>query len=606
MSARRDDIRNIAIIAHVDHGKTTLVDGLFAQTGAVSRRGEIQECILDRMDQERERGITITAKVCAIDYGGIRVNIIDTPGHADFGGEVERVVRMADGCLLLVDAFEGVMPQTRFVLRKALECGLKPIVVVNKIDKAGCEPASAVDAVFDLMVELGAEDWQLDFPVLYGSGRDRYMNSEPNARSGDLLPLLDAVLAQVPGPPVEADAPLRLQVSNIEHSDFVGRIAVGRIYAGEVATGQSVVVVTDSSATPRRGRVLEVRRPLGLGDEAVERASAGDVVRITGIADIGISDTICDPEHPAALPAIPIDEPTIRMTFGVTSSPLAGQEGKPLQSRDLKARLERECARNVAMRIASTERPDVYEVSGRGLLHLSVLIETMRREGLELQVGSPTVIYHEDERGHRLEPIELASVDVPEEFASKVMNLMLERRAVLSAMEPRSGHQHLTFTIPSRCTFGLRTALLTATQGEAIYHAIFHAYEPYRGDVPRRSVGAMISKCAGEAVGFALFNLQDRGTLFIGPGAPLYEGLIVGEHAKEEDIIVNPTREKKLTNMRNAAGADEAIKLTPPRLMTLEEALEYIGDDELVEVTPKNIRMRKALLDATARKRAGR
>ena len=599
-------LRNIAIIAHVDHGKTTLVDGLLAQAGALNDRGGQTECILDRMDQERERGITITSKVCAVDYQGLRINIIDTPGHADFGGEVERVVRMADGCLLLVDAFEGVMPQTRFVLGKAIACGLRPILVVNKIDRPGGDPAAAVDGVFDLMVELGANDQQLDFPVLYGSGRDRYMNLQPEPHGGDLIPLLDAIAAHIPGPPIDAAAPLQVQVSNIEYSSFVGRIAVGRIYAGNIEAGMAVAVVAHEGAAPRRTRVLQLHRPQALGREEVTRAAAGDIVFITGLDDIAISQTVCHLDEPVALPPIPIDEPTISMTIGVNTSPLAGLDGKPIQSRELLARLRLECESNVALRVAETDRPDTFEVSGRGLLHLSVLIETMRREGIEVQVGPPQVIEQRDATGQRLEPIELVAVDVPEEMVSRVMALLLERRGEVVAISTRGARQHLELTIPSRCTFGLRTALLTATQGEGILHAIFHAYEPYRGDVSRRKNGTMISMCDGQAVGFALFNLQERGRLFIEPGEPLYEGRIVGEHAKENDITVNPSKGKKLTNIRNSGGADEAIRLITPWRMTLEEALEYIAPDEMVEVTPHHLRLRKTMLSAIDRKRQDR
>jgi len=601
---RRPDIRNIAIIAHVDHGKTTLVDLMLKQAGVFHAKQHVADCVMDSKDQERERGITILAKNCAVNYGDIRINLIDTPGHADFGGEVERVLRMADGVLLLVDAMEGAMPQTRFVLRKAIENKLKPILVVNKIDKQGSKPKEIQDQIFDLMVDLGAEDWQLDFPVLYGSGRAGYMNTTP-VEGGDLRPLFDAIIEHVPGPPIEADAPLQLQVANLDHNDFVGRMAIGRIYAGVVRSGMPVVVVSGPDAVPRKGRVLQVHRFAGLGREEVAEASAGDIVIVSGIDGIDISDTICDPERPKALPPIPIDEPTIKMTFGVTTSPLAGKEGKPLQSRDLKNRLMREAERNVAMRVADTDQPDVFEVAGRGILHLGVLIEDLRREGCELQVGAPRVIYKQDEHGNRLEPIELAVVDVPEEGSSKVMQLMLSRRAELVSMAAKGALQHLEFTIPARGLIGLKNHLLTATQGEATLNTLFHGYEPYRGDIEKRQQGAIISMTDGAVVAYALWKLQDRGQFFVDVGEPLYEGQVLGENAKDNDMTVNLTTEKKLTNVRSS-GADEAIRITPPRRMSLEEAMEYIRPDELVEVTPKSIRLRKAQLKETDRKRAAR
>ncbi|MCK6489866.1 MAG: translational GTPase TypA [Planctomycetes bacterium] len=614
-AARRDDVRNIAIIAHVDHGKTTLLDGLLRQGGAFRANQQVADCVMDSNDQERERGITILAKNCAVTYpskshGDIRVNIVDTPGHADFGGEVERVLRMADGALVLVDAFEGPLPQTRFVLRKAIQTGLKLILVVNKIDKPGCEPDKIADGIFDLMVELGAADWQLDFPVVYGSGRMGFMDTDLEVArghlkgGGDLMPLFDAIVSDVPGPRIDADAPLRMQVSNIDHNDFVGRMGIGRIFSGVIRPGQAVAVVSGPTGVPRKGRVLQLHRFSGLGREEIKEARAGDVVLVTGLEQVGISDTICDPDHPVALPPIPIDEPTIKMTFGVSTSPIAGTEGKPLQSRELRARLDREAQKNVAMRFADTDQPDVFEVAGRGVLHLAVLIETMRRENYELQVGPPRVIFREVD-GERHEPIEMAVVEVPEVHASKVMNLMLTRRAELRVMETKGNFQHLEFTIPSRGLMGLRNLLLSATQGEAVLNTMFLEYGPYRGDLERRANGAIVSQCAGEVVAYALFQLQDRGTFFSDVGEPLYEGQIVGENNKDNELIVNLTKEKKLTNVRSS-GADEAIRITPPRRFSLEEALEYIKADDLVEVTPKSIRLRKAMLKETDRKRASR
>jgi len=602
---RRADIRNVAIIAHVDHGKTTLVDALLRQAGVFHAKQAVADCVMDSKDQERERGITILAKNCAVQYGDMRINIIDTPGHADFGGEVERVLKMADGALVLVDAMEGTMPQTRFVLRKAIAAGLKIILVVNKIDKPGATPKVIADQVFDLMIELGAEDWQLDFPVLYGAGRLGYMNTAIDGDGRDLRPLFDAIIDHIPGPPVDVQSPLQMQVANLDHNDFVGRMAIGRIYAGVLRAGQNVVVVKGPQGVPHKARVLQVHRFAGLGREEVAEATAGDIAVVTGIDAIDISDTICDVERPVALPPIPIDEPTIKMTFGVSTSPLTGREGKPLQSRDLKARLVREAQRNVALRVADTDQPDVFEVSGRGVLHLGVLVEDMRREGAELQVGPPRVIYKTGENGERLEPIELAVIDVPERLSSAVMGLVLPRRAELMIMEQKGSMQHLEFTIPSRGLIGLRNLLLTLTQGEATLNTLFHGYGPYRGDISRRENGAIISIGSGDVVPYALFKLQDRGTFFVEPGEPLYEGQVVGENAKDNDMVVNLTTEKKMTNVRSS-GAEEAIRITPPRRFSLEESLEYARPDELVEVTPKSVRLRKALLGETDRKRASR
>jgi GTP-binding protein len=609
---RRADVRNIAIIAHVDHGKTTLVDALLKQGGAFHSKQVVEVCAMDSNDQERERGITILAKNCAVQYGDMRINIVDTPGHADFGGEVERVLRMADGALVLVDAFEGCLPQTRFVLRKAIQSGLKLVLVVNKIDKPNCEPTVIADRIFDLMVELGAEDWQLDFPVVFGSGRMGFMElsleaGQARLASGDgtLKPLFDLIVEEIPGPPVKTNAPLQLQIANIDHNDFVGRMGIGRIYAGSVKAGQAVCVVSGPDGVPRRGRVLQLQRFSGMGRVEIKEATAGDLVVVTGLEQINISDTICDAEAPNALPPIPIDEPTIKMTFGVNTSPITGTEGKPLQSRDLKSRLEREAQRNVAMRFAPTDQPDVFEVSGRGVLHLSVLIEAMRREGSELQVGPPRVIFKEDEHGNKIEPIELAVIDVPEVHSSRVMNLMLTRRAELTVMEAKGSYQHLEFTIPSRGLLGLRNIMLSATQGEAMLNTMFLEYGKYRGDIEKRSNGAIVSQGNGEVVAYALFLLQDRGQFFVNVNEPLYEGQVVGENAKENEMLVNLCKEKKLTNIRSS-GADEAIRITPPKKHSLEEALEYIKADELVEVTPKSIRLRKLHLLETDRKRMSR
>ena len=615
---RRQDIRNIAIIAHVDHGKTTLVDELLKQGGAFRTNQTVQDCVMDSNDQERERGITILAKNCAVHYlhaehGDTRINIVDTPGHADFGGEVERVLKMADGALVLVDAFEGCLPQTRFVLKKAILNGLKIVLVVNKIDKTNCEPGVIADRVFDLMVELGAADWQLDFPVVYGSGRQGFMELDLAAgqrrletKDGDLRPLFDIIVEHIPGPEVKAaDAPLQMQVANIDHNDFVGRMGIGRIMSGTIRANQQVILVKGIEGVPHKGRILQLHRFDGLGRQEVKEARAGDIVIVTGLEQVGISDTICEPDHPLPLPPIPIDEPTIKMTFGVTSGPLAGLDGKPLQSRDLKARLEREAQKNVAMRITPTDQPDVFEVAGRGVLHLSVTIEAMRREGSELQIGPPRVIFKLGPKGEKLEPIELAVIDVPEASASKVMNLMLTRRAELREMAIQGNHQHLEFSIPSRGLLGLRNILLSATQGEATLSTMFLEYGPWRGEIARRTTGAIISQGSGEVIAFALFNLQVRGTFFVDVGEPLYEGQVVGENTKEGDMIVNLSKEKHLTNIRSA-GAEEKVLITPPWKMSLEEALEYIKEDELVEVTPKALRLRKLKLKECDRKRASR
>ena len=609
---RRSDVRNIAIIAHVDHGKTTLVDALLKQGGAFHSKQVVEICAMDSNDQERERGITILAKNCAVQFGDIRMNIVDTPGHADFGGEVERVLRMADGALVLVDAFEGCLPQTRFVLRKAIQTGLKLILVVNKIDKTNCEPEVITDKIFDLMVELGAEDWQLDFPVVFGSGRMGFMENTLEAgrerlKSGDgtLKPLFDLIVAEIPGPPVKPNDPLQLQVANLDHNDFVGRMGIGRIFAGSIKAGQAVSVISGPDGVPRKGRVLQLQRFSGMGRAEITEAKAGDIVIVTGLEQISISDTICEPDIPLPLPPIPIDEPTIKMTFGVNTSPITGMEGKPLQSRDLKNRLIREAQRNVAMRWAETEAPDVFEVSGRGVLHLSVLIESMRRENSELQIGPPRVIFKEDEHGNKTEPMELAVIDVPEVHASKVMNLMLSRRGELRVMEAKGTYQHLEFSIPSRGLLGLRNTMLSATQGEAILNTMFLEYGPYRGEIEKRVNGAIISQGGGEVVAFGLFMLQERGKFFIDVGEPLYEGQVVGENAKDTDMVVNLSKEKKLTNIRSS-GADEAIRITPPHKHSLEEALEYIKIDELVEVTPKSIRLRKLYLTENERKRFGK
>jgi GTP-binding protein len=599
---RRQDIRNIAIIAHVDHGKTTLVDALLKQSGQF-RESQLQgECILDSNDLERERGITILAKNIALTYKGVKINIMDTPGHADFGGEVERVLGMADGVLVLVDAFEGPKPQTRFVTKKAFEHGLRPIVVVNKIDRPESRPQEVLSEVFDLFVELGADDHLLDFPYVFASGREGYASDDPKARSGDLQPLLDKVLEFIPGPIVDHHSPLQLMVTTLEWSEFVGRIVTGRIVSGSVAKGQKIAVMkADGSAVP--GEVAAVNLFDKLGRVEVERAEAGDIVALVGLPNPEIGDTVCDRFTPRALPRISVDEPTISMLFTINDSPLAGKDGgKFLTSRHLRERLDRELEHNVALRVEEADSKEKFIVSGRGLLHLSVLIETMRREGYELSVGKPRVIIKMID-GKKHEPFEILTVDVPSEYVGAVMEPTCTRRGqLLDLSTGDNGISHLTFSIPARGLIGLRTRLLNATKGEAVIHHRFDCFKVCEGEVPRRPNGVLISQENGKAVAFAMGKLQERTDLFVKPGDEVYEGMIIGENSRENDMVVNPIREKKLTNIR-ASGSDENIILKPPRDMSLEIALEYIEDDEYVEVTPKAIRLRKIVLLENDRKR---
>jgi GTP-binding protein len=599
---RRQDIRNIAIIAHVDHGKTTLVDALLKQSGQF-RESQLQgECILDSNDLERERGITILAKNIALTYKGVKINIMDTPGHADFGGEVERVLGMADGVLVLVDAFEGPKPQTRFVTKKAFERGLRPIVVVNKIDRPESRPQEVLNEVFDLFVELGADDDVLDFPYVFASGREGYANDDPKARSGNMQPLLDKVLEFVPGPVVDNHSPLQVMVTTLEWSEFVGRIATGRIVSGSVVRGQKIAVMkADGSAVP--GEVAAVHLFDKLGRVEVERAEAGDIVALVGLPTPEIGDTICDRFAPRALPRISVDEPTLSMLFTINDSPLAGKDGgKFLTSRHLRERLDRELQSNVALRVEEADSKEKFLVSGRGVLHLSVLIETMRREGYELSVGKPQVIIKTID-GKKHEPFETLTIDVPSEYVGAVMEPTCTRRGqLLDLSTGENGISHLTFSIPARGLIGLRTRLLNATKGEAVIHHRFDCFKPCEGEVPRRQNGVLVSQENGKAVAFAMGKLQERTELFIKPGDEVYEGMIVGENSRENDMVVNPIREKKLTNIR-ASGSDENIILKPPRDMSLEMALEYIEDDEYVEVTPKAIRLRKIVLLESDRKR---
>lgn len=598
---RRDELRNVAIIAHVDHGKTTLVDSLLKQSGQFRDTQLAGDCILDSNDLERERGITILAKNIALEYKGKKINIIDTPGHADFGGEVERVLKMADGALILVDAFEGPRPQTRFVVQKALECGLKPMVVVNKIDRSDSRPDDVLSETFDLFVELGADDEFLDFPYIYASGRDGYASDDPDARSGTIAPLLDMIVDNVPGPEVDPNGPLQIMVTSIEWSEFVGRKVTGRISSGSARKGQNVVIMrADGTKEPGQIAALEIFDKLGRSE--VTEATAGDIVAVTGLPNPDIGDTIACAITPSALKRIEVDEPTLSMLFTINSSPLAGQDGKYVTNRHLRERLKRELESNVALRVEDSEVREAFKVSGRGVLHLSILIEQMRREGYELSVGKPEVIKKQiDGKWH--EPFEVLEVDVPPDNVGSIMEIVGNRRGQLLDMTSNEGGlSHLEFSIPARGLIGLRTRMLNASKGEAIIHHRFDSYKPVEAEVPRRKNGVLVSQAKGKSVGFALFKLQERAEMFIGPGVDVYEGMIIGENARDTDMTVNPIKEKKLTNIRSS-GADENILLKPPRDMSLEAALEYIESDEYVEITPKNIRLRKILLSEVERKR---
>jgi GTP-binding protein len=601
---KRSDIRNVAIIAHVDHGKTTLVDQLMRQSG-LFRESELRgEAILDSNPLERQRGITILAKNIALTVGGTKINIIDTPGHADFGGEVERVLKMADGALLLVDAAEGPLPQTRFVLRKAFECKLRPIVVINKIDRPDARPVEVLNAVFDLFVELGADDATLDFPIIYASGREGIATTDLSIPPKDIRPLFDAIFKHVPPPEVLPDAPLQMLVVTLDHSDFVGRIAIGKVFAGKIRKNQRVShLKPDGTRTEETVKQLYVFDRLGRAE--TDEVGAGDICAVVGLEDIDIGDTIADLEKPAALPPITVDEPTLEMIFRINDSPFVGQDGTYVTSRQLRERLERELKSNVALRVTPDEvKRDEFHVAGRGLLHLSILLENMRCEGFELSVGKPRVITKEV-NGQLTEPIEYLVIDVPPNCVGAVMELVGNRRAECVKMDAQGARTHMEFTIPARGLIGLGTRLMTATAGQAIVHHNFYDYQPVRGGIPGRLNGVMVSTETGRATPFALDNLQERGTLFVAGGEQVYEGQIAGEHCRDNDLPVNVCREKKLTNIR-AAGSDKAIILKPPRQMTLELALEYIEDDELVEVTPSAVRLRKIFLKENERKRHAR
>jgi GTP-binding protein len=593
------EIRNIAIIAHVDHGKTTLVDKIIHYSKLFRENQVFDDLILDNNDQERERGITILAKNVSVRYKGVKINIIDTPGHADFGGEVERVLKMADGVVLLVDAFEGAMPQTRFVLGKALGLGLKPILIVNKVDKENCRPDEVHEEVFDLMFNLGATEHQLDFVTLYGSGRAGWMSTDWKKQTEDIVPLLDAIIANIP-PPVALEGIPQMQITSLDYSNFTGRIAIGKVYRGELKEGGQYAL-TKSDGTIKKIRIKELHVFEGLGKAKVEKVGAGDICAVVGIEDFEIGDTITDADNPEEIPRIAIDEPTLSMMFTINNSPFYGKEGKFVTSRHLRDRLTKELEKNLALRIKPTDSEDKFLVFGRGILHLSVLIETMRREGFELQVGQPQVLYKEID-GQKCEPIETLVVDVPQETAGKVIELATQRKGELLIMEPKGDLQHLEFKIPSRGIIGLRTNVLTATFGEAIMTHRFDSYEPYKGMIPERINGSIISMDSGDVTAYALDKLQDRGKFFIDPGEEIYAGMVIGEHNRQNDIAVNVQREKKLTNMR-ASGTDDNVKIAPKIDFSLEEMMEYIQKDEYIEVTPKSLRMRKIYLDENERNR---
>lgn len=597
------DIRNIAIIAHVDHGKTTLVDKMML-AGHLFRNDQTNgELVLDNNDLERERGITILSKNVSINYNGTKINIIDTPGHADFGGEVERVLNMADGCILLVDAFEGPMPQTRFVLQKALQIGLKPIVVVNKVDKPNCRPEEVYEMVFDLMFSLNATEDQLDFPVLYGSAKNNWMGEDWKTPTGTITPLLDAIIKYIPAPQQLEGTPQML-ITSLDYSSYTGRIAVGRVHRGTLKEGMNITLAK-RDGTMVKSKIKEVHTFEGLGRKRVESVSSGDICAIIGVEGFEIGDTICDFDNPEPLPPIAIDEPTMSMLFTINDSPFFGKEGKYVTSRHIHDRLMKELDKNLALRVRKTENEDgKWIVSGRGVLHLSVLIETMRREGYELQVGQPQVIFKEID-GVKCEPIEELTISVPEEFASKMIDMVTRRKGEMVSMETQGDRVNIEFDMPSRGIIGLRTNVLTASQGEAIMAHRFKEYQPYKGDIPRRTNGSMIAMESGTAFAYAIDKLQDRGKFFIYPQDEVYAGQVVGEHVHENDLVVNVTKSKKLTNMR-ASGSDDKARIIPPVIFSLEEALEYIKEDEYVEVTPKSMRIRKIILDETERKRANK
>lgn len=602
--AERKNIKNIAIIAHVDHGKTTLVDEMLHQSGIFRDNEVVQERVMDSNDLEKERGITILSKNTSIHYKDTKINIVDTPGHADFGGEVERILTMVDGVLLLVDAFEGCMPQTRFVLKKALALKKTPLVVVNKVDREGARPEEVVDEVLDLFIELGADDDQIDFPVVYASARDGYSSLDPNVRSGDMRPLLDAILENIPSPSGDPEGPAQILFCSLEYDDYVGRIGVGRVQRGTIKHGNPYVLCRQDG-TQENVRFSKIYQFEGLKRVECQEATFGDLVCVAGIPDLNIGETACDPDCIEPLPFVKIDEPTISMNFIVNDSPFAGREGKYVTSRNLRDRLFKEVETNVSMRVEETDSMDTFKVSGRGELHLSILIETMRRENYEFQVSRPQVIFKKDSKtGETLEPMEIAIIEVPEEYVGSVMEKLCSRKGEIQNMDTRStGMTHLEIKIPSRGLIGYRSEFLTDTNGNGIMNQLFSGYEPYKGEIQTRSRGSIVVHETGTTTGYGLWNTQDRGRLFVGPGVEVYEGMIVGECAKDEDIVCNVCKKKHVTNTR-ASGSDEALKLVPPTTLSIEQSMEFLADDELLEVTPQSIRLRKTILNKELRLKA--
>jgi GTP-binding protein len=605
MKIKREDVRNIAIIAHVDHGKTTLVDQLLKQSGTFRENQEVAERVMDSNDIERERGITILSKNTAVNYKGIKINIIDTPGHADFGGEVERVLKMVNGVVLVVDAFEGAMPQTKFVLKKALELNLPVIVCINKIDRPEARPAEVIDEVLELFIELDASDEQLDCPFVYASAKSGYTILELDDSPKNMDPLFETIINYIPAPEGDPDADTQVLISTIDYNEYVGRIGVGKVDNGKLKVNQDVVIVNHHDPDYRkRVKISKLYEFEGLNKIEVEEAAVGSIVAISGIADIHIGDTICSPENPVAIPFQKISEPTISMQFNVNDSPLAGLEGKYVTSRHLRDRLFRELNTDVSLRVEETDTTESYKVSGRGELHLSVLIENMRREGYEFSVSKAEVLYKTDENGKKLEPMELAYIDVPEEFSGAIIQKLSERKGELISMSTANGgYTRLEFSIPARGLIGYRGEFMTDTKGNGIINTIFNGYGPYKGDIQYRKQGSLIAFEAGEAITYGLYNAQERGTLFIGPGEKVYSGMVVGQNGKTDDVEVNVCKRKQLTNTR-ASGSDDALKLSPKRVLSLEQCLEFIDTDELLEVTPKSLRIRKKILDPTLRKRA--
>ena len=605
MKTTREDVRNVAIIAHVDHGKTTLVDELLKQSGVFRANQEVQERVMDSNDIERERGITILSKNTAVYYKGTKINIIDTPGHADFGGEVERVLKMVDGVILVVDAFEGAMPQTKFVLKKALELDLSVIVCINKIDRPEARPDEVIDEVLELLMDLDASDEQLDCPFLYASAKMGHAVLDLNDTPKDMTPLFETILKYIPAPTGDPEAGTQLLISTIDYNEYVGRIGVGKVDRGTISVNQDVVIVNHHDPDKmRRVKIGKLYQFDGLKRVEVQEATIGDIVAVSGIADLHIGDTICSPENPESIPFQKISEPTISMNFMVNDSPLAGQEGKFVTSRHIRERLFRELNTDVSLRVEETDSPDCFKVSGRGELHLSVLIENMRREGFEFAVSKAEVLYKYNERNQKLEPMELAYVDVPEEFTGAVIQKLTSRKGELQGMSPANGgYTRLEFSIPSRGLIGYRGEFMTDTKGNGIINTIFDGYGPYKGDLSYRKTGSLIAYESGETITYGLFNAQERGILFVGPGEKVYSGMVIGQNPKTEDIEVNVCKTKKLTNTRSSS-ADEALKLVPKKIMSLEQCLEFIDTDELLEVTPENLRIRKKILDPTMRKRA--